>query len=127
MKEFNKVLLDVEKDMRDFHVKEVSKRIDNLKKSKDEESERISDSLKKIIKNNADWENYNSEYWYKLGYLEAEEDTNKKRGIKARIAILAGITIGIIAGIIKNKWVFKEEVLEKSKAFSFYFKGEYLW
>nr|DAM76734.1 MAG TPA: hypothetical protein [Caudoviricetes sp.] len=103
MKEFNKVLLDVEKDMRDFHVKEVSKRIDNLKKSKDEESERISDSLKKFIKNNADWENYNSEYWYKLGYLEAEEDTNKKRGTKARIAILAGITIGIIAGIIKNK------------------------
>lgn len=103
MKENNKVLLDVEKDMRDFHVKEVSKRIDNLKKSKDEESERISDSLKKFIKNNADWENYNSSCWYEIGYREGVEETNEKRNVKTCIAILAGITIGIIAGIIKNK------------------------
>lgn len=41
--------------------------------------EQISDSLKRSIKHTADWDANNSEYWYKLGYLEAEEDTNKKK------------------------------------------------
>lgn len=95
--------MELERDIRDLTVTGLLGLVDNLEKAKDDEFEQISDSLKRSIKHTADWDANNSEYWYKLGYLEAEEDTNKKRGTKARITILAGITIGIIAGIIKNK------------------------
>lgn len=92
MLNYVKVLFNGEKVVRKINRKGEEILIDQLVREDLEldEKERIAESVKKMMDKDDEWEEHNSEFWYKYGVNEGKI----KGMMKAAVVMLIGYTIG---------------------------------